>query len=141
KLYPSVVPPAPSSSANSNQREKRFYVSTDVQAWFNARLTCMSCFEDLAVINSAEKALSVPSTSFTMWIGYRLLADGPYVWVDENQTAYESWAQGEPDSNNVCVYISSYKMWHTYNCQYSMQYLCQEGKDFAFSLSQTRSSS
>uniref|UniRef100_A0A8C4RVN3 C-type lectin domain-containing protein n=1 Tax=Erpetoichthys calabaricus TaxID=27687 RepID=A0A8C4RVN3_ERPCA len=88
---------------------------------FSAQQACMTCFEDLAVINSAELTQAIPSPSYATWIGLSRSSAGDFVWVVDNQTVYGNWAAGEPTNDN-CVYLQTNKMWNSYPCSNGLCY-------------------
>ncbi|KAG2467940.1 CL46 protein, partial [Polypterus senegalus] len=113
-------------TVDPSQPGKNYYILKNSLTWSSAQQACMTCFEDLAVINSAELTRAIPSPSYATWIGLSRSSAGDFVWVIDNQTVYGNWASGEPTNNN-CVYLQTNKMWSSYPCSNVLWYMCQEG--------------
>ena len=73
----------------------------------------------------------------SFWIGLKSINGniGPWIWDSDGQTAvWTYWHQGQPDNNDVCVYVNlnddNLGTWRDLNCdRYSVAAVCQtEGK-------------
>ncbi|XP_051780740.1 uncharacterized protein LOC114649576 [Erpetoichthys calabaricus] len=127
-LNPAVAYASTSQMFFPSQPEKRFYIMTSPLSWNDARQKCISCFQDLAVLNSAERMQAVPITGLNLWMGYYQVVNGIYLWVDGNETFYNNWAAGQPNIADNCAYLATTKLWYSYLCSYTMPYICQEDR-------------
>lgn len=70
------------------------------------------------------------------WIGLREVPGDRMNWTDEsNGPVYVNWSAGEPvykDDQNDCAYFSvSSATWNTKNCDESLPFVCEKGKNLS----------
>ncbi|XP_039605543.1 C-type mannose receptor 2-like, partial [Polypterus senegalus] len=115
------------ASVDPDNARKRFYMQSQSLTWSAARSSCMSCFEDLAVIKSSLKTQSIPATGLTLWVGASRPSGGSFTWVDGSLLTYTNWCPGEPNfANENCVSVYPDRTWNNYLCTNLLPFLCQE---------------
>src|SRR5258705_13954892 len=116
----------------SNPANGHIYYLLTEDNWTNSEMAAVALDGHLATINDAAEDAGVYSTFSswggiprTMWIGLNdAAAEGTYVWVSGESTAYTHWGPGEPNNlgneDFVCYFPPDYQYRETWNdCSWS----------------------
>ncbi|XP_060748255.1 CD209 antigen-like protein A [Tachysurus vachellii] len=116
-----------------------FYVtSNEVKSWEESRKDCKAKGADLVIINSKEEQEFIIKhlDNLDTWIGLRdTVKEGEWKWVDDTplNTAFRSWAQGEPNNrgDEDCAVIYTYPShltatWNDRKCSAKLPWICEK---------------
>uniref|UniRef100_A0AAQ6IFY1 Mannose receptor, C type 1b n=1 Tax=Anabas testudineus TaxID=64144 RepID=A0AAQ6IFY1_ANATE len=109
-------------------------VVTENLTWDDAKKRCASEKANLASLRNewtqAYAEILVIRLKAPLWIGLnKQQTDGYFRYIDGWHLNSASWAEGEPTSNQPCVYIDTEGKWRTAFCNQTMYSVCMQSTD------------
>ncbi|ERL89762.1 C-type lectin 37Da [Dendroctonus ponderosae] len=135
------------SGASASNSTIKYYVSTDLQNWFQALINCKSAGMELAAIptrkhqNDLSDYLNTFGYKEGYWLSGMNLGNGNYYWASTGSPViYTNWLPNQPDNARLnenhmrgenCIQWGIYNnsktsAWNDLYCGLTLKYICQQ---------------